>query len=518
MSLGACARTRPDSADGTVSAAHPLPLEWAGCAIVRSGPRCELGSSRTLTVWAPFAGANVWTFAADGRAIAVRTMGPMQGGLQLTLDLPVGAHRLSASQQDHGTAVWALTIGDASLHPDLEDLTMAGKKGDLHAAARLRQAFERSDEQLGARAAAGYARVMLAQGNLPAAEPAFRSALAADRAAGLLSEEMREGSAFIWGLVVLQQRFADAREVLESLRSIRDDFPEGRAWYAYSEGLLAAETNDLRTALASYRTAARIWEHLGLLALAKDAAEDLARILVVVGRFEEAVSILEGLPGKKDPCAHASLMINRAEALMESAAHNRNIAERRVMAALADEREATSLCPDPHRRLSAAVHAARHALFIDSGEQVDTLVARVRSSPGSEDALSNAWRAEVVGTWWRKRGDARAALRSFDEQAMIAGAVGLRDEKLRAEVGAGEALLALGRRREGIARLRDAQSLLEATLEGIPISEGQGEFLSSHDEGVRHLVDALVDGGSVAGALTVARLARSTEITHAARM
>ena len=45
----------------------------------------------------------------------------------------------------------------------------------------------------------------------------------------------------------------------------------------------------------------------------------------------------------------------------------------------------------------------------------------------------------------------------------------------------------------------------------VPFAEGRGEFLNSHDEGVRHLVDALVDDGATEEAMATARLARATE-------
>jgi tetratricopeptide (TPR) repeat protein len=519
LAVGACERRPAPPRVASLSHGRLVPVEWAGCAVERMGRHCELGAAdRKLVIWAPGNEAAHWTFAADGRPLKKPAAVPMQDGWQITVVVPGTTRRLSATRPVDDGEVWSLAVDQAIPHSEIDDLVVAGKRGDPGAAPRLRNIIDKGDPHLRGRAEAGYARVMLARGDMNEAEPAFRRALAADRAEGRLSDEMRDGVALIWGLATLQQRFADARVVLESLASARDQFPEGQALYAYSEGLLAAETDDLRTALASYRTVARVWERLGRIAFANDAAEDLGRILVVMGRSEEAVSILERLPGKKDPCAHASLMINRAEAIIEAATHNRNIAEVQVTRALAEEQEATRTCPDPHRRFMATIHAARRALSIGNIERTDALVTQLRSVPEDEDALSKAWRAEVLGSWWLARGNARGALRSFDEQATVARAVGLRDERLRAEVGAGEALLALGRRREGVVRLRNAQALLQTTLEGIPISEGRGEFLGSHDEGVRHLVDALVDGGAVSEALAVARIARSTEVSHAAKL
>ena len=78
--------------------------------------------------------------------------------------------------------------------------------------------------------------------------------------------------------------------------------------------------------------------------------------------------------------------------------------------------------------------------------------------------------------------------------------------------------MALGRRTLAVQRFRAAHGLLDRALQGIPLTEGRGEFLSGHLEAVRYLVDALVRDGHVAEALNVARLTRSAEVTAAARL
>ena len=442
----------------------------------------------------------------------------MQRGWRMTFEMAGEAHRLSASRRGGDGEIWSLALGEGITHPDIDELVVAGKKGDQRAASRLREIVENGDPSVVGPAQAAYGRVMLARGEMNEAEPALRRALAADRAEGRLSDEMRDGTALIWALAVLQQRFADARAVLESLAATRDKYPEGQAKYADSEGLLAAETGDLRTALASYRKASRVSERLGRTGLADSAAENLARILAVMGRNEEAASILERLPSKEDPCAHASLTINRVDALMGTAMHNGDANDARISTALLDEQRATSACPDPHRRLIAAVDAARHALSVDARPAADVLVAALlRAESRAEDALTQAWRLDVLATWSLARGRSDDALKSFGEEAAIARSAGLWNEAFRGEIGTGEALLALGRHRQGIVHLKAAQTIQERTLESIPLGEGRGEFLSSHDEGVRHLVDALVDGGSAEEAMTVARVARATEANYSSR-
>ena len=74
MLASACDRGRGPSARGSVPAAG---VEWAGCAVIRSGPVCELGAQRTLTLWV---GGGAWS--RSGTVIATDKGGdrPAQRG------------------------------------------------------------------------------------------------------------------------------------------------------------------------------------------------------------------------------------------------------------------------------------------------------------------------------------------------------------------------------------------------------------------------------------------------------
>jgi tetratricopeptide (TPR) repeat protein len=514
--MGAC-RRQPSAVTSTVDAGPPPTIAWGGCAVVRVGPRCELGSERALTLWIPGDQGPRLTFAADAHALAPRASTPMQDGWQLVLDVPPGTHKLTASRPA-GAEIWSLPIGEARLHPEITALVAAGKSGDAAASSKLRALREDPDPAVRAAAEAGYGRVMLARGEMSEAEPALHRWLAGARADSRVSDEMLAGSALVWALAEQQQRFADARTVLAALTTARAQYPEGEAWYAHDEGLVAIETGDPRTALASFRTAARVWEKLSRTEAANDAAGDVALILATLGRFEEAVSAFDRLPKKVDGCAQASLLINRSEAIIQAATRGSDAAKARVAAALSEEQRETNRCLDPRRRLLATLHAARWALATGDRPGTDALLTRLRAEQGAADTLLRALCADVIGRWALLRGDAREALKVFDEEAAIARAGGLSNESFRAEVGAGEALLGLHRRAEAVRRLRAAQALQQRMFKDVPFAEGRGEFLNSHDEGVRYLVDALVDDGAIVEAMSTARLARATEINHAARL
>ena len=66
-------------APGDQASPAPVPAgsaagdSWAGCAVVRVGPRCELGADRKLVVWVAGDEGPRLAFAADGRPLTSRT-------------------------------------------------------------------------------------------------------------------------------------------------------------------------------------------------------------------------------------------------------------------------------------------------------------------------------------------------------------------------------------------------------------------------------------------------------------
>jgi tetratricopeptide (TPR) repeat protein len=495
----------------------PVEVEWGGCATVRPGPLCELGGDRDLRLWTTAAEAPAWRLSTDAGPAVRKGLTRMQDGWAISVQVPAGAQRISALGHQNDVAVWSLALGTARLHPEIDELVLAGKRGDSRAAPRLRALIESGAPELRGPAEAGYGRVMLAQGEMQEAERAFRQALAADRAEGRLSDEMRDASALLWALAEIEQRFADARALLATLSVARKASPDAEAWYARDTAMLAAETNDVRAALAGYRDAFRREERLGAAERAVATAEDLARVLDSEGRPMEAVAILDRLPLPADPCARATRMINRVEMLLEPAARE-GTTDARMKAELLDEQRAIQGCGDPHRKLFALFHATRYALATGDLEHADALVLRLKAAVSQPDPLEEVWRDEAVAQWSLARGRPAEALAAFVAAAAVAQASGLAEERFRAEVGAGEAQLVLGRRRAGVASLQSAQELQRRLFEGIPLGEGRGEFLSGHTEGVRHLVDALVSSGAIDQAMSVARLARAFEVGHAAKL
>ena len=188
----------------------------------------------------------------------------------------------------------------------------------------------------------------------------------------------------------------------------------------------------------------------------------------MIGRAEEAVDTLERLQPEPDPCARATWMVNRAWAMTEASAHNPAIPADKVAAAQSAAREATSACPDRHRQFIATINAAEYQLEEKDPRAADGFDPGIEAEQPGSDVSAAIWRADVLGRWSLAQQRPRVALAHFEEQSHQARAVGLTHETFRAEVGAGRALLALGRRDAAVGRFKRAQSLLETSMAGFP--------------------------------------------------
>ncbi|HEY4184233.1 MAG TPA: CHAT domain-containing protein [Polyangia bacterium] len=500
---------------------RPVVVEWAGCAGIRKGPVCELGTGRALTLWIADDDwtASKWSLATDRGVVIPRIEDGVEGGRRLTVAVPAGARRVELDE-DGGPARWSLTIAEAPSRPAVEHLLAeghGGKYAEALAGLEALRAGTPPDERGPVDAAIG--RMALALGNVPRAEPAFRASIAAATADGRIADVVRDSDALFWAFVTLQQRYSEARTLLEEMTPFAARYPAGRVWLEHDGGLLAGDTADVRTALDKFREAARWARRLGRATMEENAADEVARVLTRVGRSEDAVAIQKRLAAPVDPCARATRTLNLAEALMEQAVQLPSPAHRaEAAAALGAARTVSEACPDLVHRTLAIVDAADYALEAHDDDEARRLVEELEAQAPEKDLVRACRRADVLGRWKLHQRDARGALAVFEQNIPAARALDLLDETFRGEVGAGRALLALGRRGAAVPRLKRAQQLLEQMLRGIPLAEGRGSFLGGHLDGIRYLVGALVEGGAASEALRVARWTRSVELTQAARL
>ena len=493
-------------------------VEWSGCAGLRKGPVCELGAERTLTLWVRGARQGAGPVEIDGKKTVVAIEREVDGGTRLGVNVPPGSREIQLKDaSDH--AEWSLTLAEATPHAEIDRLLALGRTGkyaEALAGLEARRAGAPAPERGPNDAAIG--RMALALGKVDRAESALRASIAAAEAEGRIADVVKDGAALLWSLAHQQQRYVDARRLLNEMTPFGEQYPEGRIWLAYHAGLLAADTADIRTALESYRAASRSAERLRCANLATNARMEIARLLPRIGRSDEAVALLRTLPIPQNACAHTTQSLNLLWALGEQASNDPRVQhDAELVAAIADVRSTLTACPDPEAHRTAAISAAEYTFRLGEPQGLQREMEAVEALPADRDVLRESRRSDLLGRWYLRRGQPAKARVAFEAQVPAALGVGLLEEAFRGEVGAGRALLALKQRAAAVTRLKRAQHLLTQMLRGVPIAEGRGGFLGGHDDGVRFLVAALVESGAVREALRTARWARSVELAQAAR-
>jgi len=151
------------------SAAVPLVVEPAGCAVLRRGPSCELAPDRQLRLW--IAGDGEIQARTDQGPLPVGAATPADTGRRHVLTLPAGAAWLEIERSGQAApARWRLALRSAFQAPRLEQATwLASQRREADAEALLRAALPSLDTDVRGRALSLLGRVALQRGDLPAA-------------------------------------------------------------------------------------------------------------------------------------------------------------------------------------------------------------------------------------------------------------------------------------------------------------------------------------------------------------
>ncbi|WP_159396674.1 tetratricopeptide repeat protein [Sorangium cellulosum] len=292
-----------------------LEAEIAGCSVVLAGPVCELPRDTTLRVWvkAP-EGAHVEA-ATDTRPLPVDGT-PIQGGLQLRLEVPAGARALvvtAARGEARAERRWTLRPfqPDAALE-EAEDLR---QRGELDEAARRLDALRADpDPARRTRALGKLARIDLARGDVDAAVQRFEQTIPAHLALGRISDALHDSFAEAYTLLLRRRELAGARRVLDRLDPYAGADPEGDTRRAYYAGLLSYEAGDVRATLQRFRAAVEGAERLGLDEQRLDVLQLEALVLQELGRGAEGEVLLrevaEAFPADARPCRRAAMLTN----------------------------------------------------------------------------------------------------------------------------------------------------------------------------------------------------------------
>jgi tetratricopeptide (TPR) repeat protein len=519
----ACGRHEPERPLERV----PLEAKVAGCAAVRAGPVCEVApEGAELRVLVPLESGAITVTAAGAALPAPATALP--GGRRIAIALPKAAEGTARAIDvcvARGEKLACKAIATVAAARD-ERITRAiarrsanDPEGALAALAGVEE-----PEASRARAASLRARVALARGDTEAAIAGLSAGMEAHLAAGRLSDGGLDAFALAHTLVTRQNAFAKALAVLDRAAAATAGWDEGAAQIDYYRALALRDGGRPREALAALQTSARLALSLGMPVAHRHAREVEARLLQSLGHHEGAMrtfaEIQDGLAPDESPCVRAEVLSERGwSELMAVLAGALPKAPPELRGRLEEaERLFTSACPRPAEADNAAVNLALEALLAGDVERAAERVRALDASKRPLAAYVDVWRLDLAGRIALAQKRPRDALAAYDGLAARARAAVAPDPLLRALVGRGRALAALGKRDDAARAFGEAEDLLDDELAHLPAGEERAMFLSEQGASADALIELHAAAGRAEEALAAARRARSRNVRAALRM
>lgn len=505
-------------------------IEVSGCAAVGEDKAaggndvCELPTDRALRIWAPSRFARFFGAGPSGTAIQAVALREPQGGALFRVVVPDGTSELRVVAGAGADRI--IRVRAKSAPAWLDRAKAARQKGDTEDALGLAKTAEASADPVERAFGLGLrARIELAANRSEIAFPLFRESASLHRKAGRLSDAADDSFALAFALNQRSHHYAEARAVLDDVRSWVGPYPDGRARESYYRGQLAVETGDARAAFELLREARAQAARLGLSVLERNAINAYALELELVGRRAEALETLRKLGADlatatdAGPCEKVEVAINASYGVLLG---NEEASEDDHGVDPSSELEAALIatdagCKDRYLRSAVLGNLALAALQRGDVANAKKRLASAREGATEARAVEMLFWHDLDGRIALAENDAKRALAAFDEEVVLAESILSFEGQWRGEVGRGLALERLERKDDALARYRAAEDLLTTLSFLVPLGEGRGTFVGDRGKSARLAVDLLVRTNRPAEAIATARAARARVIAGLAR-
>jgi tetratricopeptide (TPR) repeat protein len=456
----------------SASPSPPLEVEYAGCeAVLTPGPVCVLRPSRELRLWVgapPEAGIQI----RAGRR-GIDTAGePVRGGQRFTLTLPATATSVAVLvEAAKGRASWLLSVAQP-----------ASKKS----------------------------RGPPVQ---PPRQPESRDLLreVQDKAVRVLAD-------------LQARRLAAVRATLDGIHLPSQAPAESRYFASYGRAMLAEGEGDYRTALAEIQKAVETAEQVDLGRYRWLAEEELALLMLGVGRSREAAQLFERLrrtPQARSACEEAQLLTNQAWSALLAREAGEAVADPTGLLTRALATYETCKRVTPEKSANVLLNLALAHLQAGRLEEAQVSLTRAHRIEPRPPLAHTLWWLDLDARLALSEGRPAAALSLFDRLEKLAVAAASPDGRLRAAFGKARSQQSLGDRAAALATLLRAEAMLDEQSLQIPVQEGRELFMATRQAVVSLHVELLLDQGGNAQALDAARHARSRllrQIEHGDRL
>jgi len=485
----------------TASALPPLPeVMFSGCQLIRDGGRCEVTPGQSLTVWVGTALSHELAIGGSPVSDEVQVI---EGGVRHRVTVPDRLAPLTITSS--GRVLFSLELGPHTAFAELERADQLRLSGHVEQARDLVNVTrERAVGEQQTRARALLARMMLGAGEPERAAAELEQTLEQSHASGRRSDALKDALALCFIYIELLEDLPRARALLEQVRPWLAAMPHGLAAFEHYQGLLAQRQQRLGSAHEHYRNALRYARRIGDDTKARDVAIPLATTLAALGRFDEALTLLEQASDQArtaSPCARGPLFA--ALAWMGMLAGSRSTLPLDVAGHLERALEFDSICGNPRFQRNDLINLGLWALEQQDIESAEAVLSKLEALKGGQTSELAVWEAELSGRLALIREQLPQALSHFTRELVLAQAAARRDDVARALVSRGEVLERLERLAEALGAYREADEVISSGSEPFSVIENDG-FFGSRDAAVRRLISGLARSGQAHGAFTVA--------------
>jgi len=505
----------------------PLAVEYAGCIqVLRTGPTCLIqagmdGALPWLTLWLPLAPSKATIeIRIDDRAVPVEGVSA-RDGLRYPVEIPLSAHRLEVRRtSSEGTATWSLALQRLPAAPDwfgqaLED----ANTGVPESIEKARESLTTRLAGLPAQDLTLRARVLAILAGLPPAPgqsvgEGYRRELEARRKAGHLLGEASAATALAFQLAQ-DSRFAEASKVLDEVALPLGSPTEATFNVAYERGLVARLSGEPQQALRTFEAAAAEADRLGLSKYRSDAEQQLALLLLDLGRFKEAEarfaanSGATGAPVIDQECAAAQLATNRGWTRLLAREAKLDLGD--PLPELVKARDAFDRlagCGASHQRANARLNFALAYLQEDKLDAAAAELKVARALAVTATADERLWQGEIEARLALARGRKHEALDRWKKLETNARNADSLEDLWLALAGRARTERALNEPDSALRTLGEAEDLLDRQAATAQRSS-RARLVAQREASARLRIELLLHAGRTADALSAARRSRA---------
>ncbi|MEA2599878.1 MAG: hypothetical protein QOF89_870 [Acidobacteriota bacterium] len=493
-----------------------LEVEYAGCwAFYLPDQVCSLVPERQLTLWVRTTPPDRKVeLRAGGGLLEPKKEEKVSGGRRYLLSIPKPADRLTVeafSPDGSPGPSWFLRLAEPeqpSWWDEVQKLISSGKRVEaLSLLEQIQRSAPRKEQSFTLSRLAILAHLA---GDREKEELYLNQGISANRSENRWSGVAKQAT-WLAGIYIEQGSFADAGQILQTLRPPPKAPADDRFNVTFYQGVLAQKTSNYAVALKRLQETIDLAQRFGNPKLKREAGQMLALVYQQLGRLQDASTLyakLQADPDLKSSCALGTLWTNVGWfQLMEHEAGN--TAENPVPVVQQALAEFEQNGCSSEQRLNAHQNLALAYQQQGQWSEARRQLARAQALAEHSNLLELLWQDDLAARAALHEGHpelARGLYEKLEKRSeRAASPAGL----LQALLGRANAHIALKQRQEAIDALAKAERQIAEQSRHIPVHQGRDTFFAYQEAATRLYLKLLLEGDQWQSAFDLARRSRS---------